>query len=56
MPPSLVHEKFPSQNDKLITFYHPSETPCSLMWDGMAGTFQHQHLATYEAQNLIGMA
>ena len=28
LPSILVHEKFPSQNDKLITFYHNSETPC----------------------------
>ena len=29
MPPTLVLKKFPSQNDKLITFYYNSETPCS---------------------------
>ena len=27
MPPTLVHKEFSSQNDKLITFYHNSETP-----------------------------
>ena len=29
LPPTLVHKEFPSQNDKLITFYHNSETSCS---------------------------
>ena len=30
LTPTLVHKRFPSQNDKLITFYHNSEIPCSI--------------------------
>ena len=30
MPTTLVHKKFLRQNDKLISLYHNSETPCSI--------------------------
>ena len=29
LPPTLIHKKFPSQNDKLLSFHLNSETPCS---------------------------
>ena len=31
LPTTLVHKKFPSQNDKLVSFFHNSETPCIVL-------------------------
>ena len=46
MPPTLVNQKFLSQHDKVISFYHNSETPCICKTTGLTPiVWEHKYIS-----------